>query len=310
MKDNPFVSVIVITKNRPEHLDKCLHSLEQQRYRDFETIVVDSSDDEKSKDLVKQCGNIKYVRFPNGSNMPASRNLGIKASCGEILAFLDDDSFAYEDWLSELLKGYTDNQVGGAGGSTIDESAVTEPYNGRMISEDGNIVPRSDLHNENIVAVDFLSGSNMSFRKSAVIEAGGFDPNYRGSSIMEEVDFCLRIKKIGHRIIFCPKANVVHEAAPRIGVPREYTNFRTHYYMKKNHIYMLFKNVGPRPRYIKNFFYWDIIAVARHIKNNPSIKSLLLLFVNLIGKLAGIVLWIRKGRKHINHLKPAGSANA
>ena len=58
--------------------------------------------------------------------------------------------------------------------------------------------------------IDHVQGCNMSFRKEALIKAGGFDEQYRGSARLEETDLCLRIRRTGYKIVFDPKAELVH----------------------------------------------------------------------------------------------------
>jgi len=303
MKDKPFVSVIIITKNRPDYLDKCLYHLKKQNYHNYETVVVDSSTDQKSKDKVERYGDIKYVRFFNGNNMPISRNLGISASNGDILAFIDDDSFVNEEWLMELLKGYTDEQVGGVGGKIIEErDYVVKSFIGGMISYDGIIDEYSNAGKEEPIEVDFIQGGNMSLHRDIIHKIGGFDPEFKGTSIMEEIDVCMRVKKRGYKIILSPQAIVNHKLALR-GIPRDYDNLRTQYYMKRNHIYMLLKNEGFKSRYIKTFFYWDIVEILKYAKNNFSLEAPLLIFTNLFGKLVGVLLAIRARSKRKDYLK-------
>jgi GT2 family glycosyltransferase len=51
----------------------------------------------------------------------------------------------------------------------------------------------------------------MSFRKEAIIKAGGFDERFGGSAHLEETDLCLRIcRKAGYKIVFDPEAELIH----------------------------------------------------------------------------------------------------
>lgn len=308
MKDKLLVSVIIITKNRPDYLYKCLYYLKKQNYHNCETVVVDSSADQKSKDIVERYGDIKYVRFFNGNNMPISRNLGINASQGEIIAFIDDDSFVHEEWLMELVRYYTDKGIGGVGGAVIVEGGNNDNagiFSGGVISSDGIIGEYSNAGKEEPIEVDFIQGCNMSFRRDVIHKIGGFDPEFKGTSIMEEIDVCMQVKKSGYKIILSPKAIVNHKFALR-GIPRNYDNLRTQYYMKRNHIYMLLKNKGFKLRYIKTFFYWDIVEILKYAKNNFSLEAPLLIFTNLFGKLVGVLLAIRARSKRKDYLKWSG----
>jgi len=65
----------------------------------------------------------------------------------------------------------------------------------------------------NQVEVDHLIGCNMSFRRKALEQVGGFDPNYTLTNLREETDLCVRVKKAGWRIVFTPSIAVVHFSA-------------------------------------------------------------------------------------------------
>ena len=99
----PPVSVVVSSHGRPAWLARCLTSLGQQDYRNFEIVVVaDSPSLEvmRGHDLASE---IKRVAM-DVCNIAISRNLGIEASGGEWVAFIDDDAAAEPTWLSQHLR--------------------------------------------------------------------------------------------------------------------------------------------------------------------------------------------------------------
>ena len=58
--------------------------------------------------------------------------------------------------------------------------------------------------------IDHVHGCNMSFRKEAILKAGGFDECFGGSTHLEETDLCMRIIKEGYKIVFDPQAELIH----------------------------------------------------------------------------------------------------
>jgi GT2 family glycosyltransferase len=58
--------------------------------------------------------------------------------------------------------------------------------------------------------IDHVQGCNMSFRKTAIRKAGGFDERFGGSAHLEETDLCMRIRKAGYKIVFDPGAELIH----------------------------------------------------------------------------------------------------
>ncbi|MCI1647899.1 MAG: glycosyltransferase [Bacteroides sp.] len=97
-----MVSAIIITKDRALLLKKAIESVLQQSYKDIECIVVDDASIDNTEKVVMSYGNkVKYIRIDkkNSRGGNYARNLGIKYSSGEYLAFLDDDDV----WLPEKI---------------------------------------------------------------------------------------------------------------------------------------------------------------------------------------------------------------
>ena len=107
MKFQPYISIIIPTKNRPKDLNLCLFGLLQQSSdAQFEILIVDDHSLptyslEYQRVLAKfQELNCHFFQLPLGKNGAAhARNLAFKKSKGEIIAFLDDDAIPDNDWI-------------------------------------------------------------------------------------------------------------------------------------------------------------------------------------------------------------------
>ena len=103
----PKFSIIIPVYNVEKYIKKCLDSVFNQSYKDFEVIVVDDGTKDNSMELVK-----KYdVKIINQENMGLSeaRNNGVKKAKGEYLIFLDSDDYIEKDLLKELDKSSKNN---------------------------------------------------------------------------------------------------------------------------------------------------------------------------------------------------------
>lgn len=98
-----MISVIIPTYNRCALLFRAIESVLNQTYKDWELVIVDDgSTDNTSLEvthLLKEEKKIRYIKTPN-RGVSAARNLGIKLSAGEYLAFLDSD----DEWLPGKLE--------------------------------------------------------------------------------------------------------------------------------------------------------------------------------------------------------------
>lgn len=241
-------SVIVITLNRPDCVRRCLDCLRAQSRLPDEVIVVDSSRDTITRDLVAQYPEVIYLRNETGfGRMTTSRNIALKIATGEIIAFIDDDAFAWPDWLENLLSTYTDDATIGAVGGRARNNAPGE--DSHRVHDVGRLQPTGELtgffaaDTGKIIQVDHIMGCNMSFRRSVLAELGGFCEDYPGiSGVCEDTDMSMRVGRIGYRLLFNPAAVVDHVGAPQAKGKR--FDARYAFYAQRNHIVMLTRNFG------------------------------------------------------------------
>ncbi len=261
MASYPSVSVVICTRDRIEHLNRCISSLLRQSHKPKEIIVVDDASPERFDILsalqdafsyIKRFAklekikiDIKCIRNRRKQGIVKSRNIGVAAAKGDVIAFIDDDGYAHKDWIRNITKHYENRKVVGVGGSVIEtgRKVETKPEIRRLsyITSHGDVKHHyrikslKEIKNLRTSSVRFLMGGNMSFRRDALIKINGFDPKYKGNYYREETDLCLRISKMG-KIIFEPGATAYHTTA-RHGGTRDV--FRL-----KDFLYWYFRNTS------------------------------------------------------------------
>ena len=248
--------MLIATYNRPELLERCLDHLRRQTTAPTQIIVVDSSLDERSAEVVRARGGITYLRNPLGRGHTAtSRALGIAAAADvDVIAFIDDDAFADPDWLEQLLSRYDDPAVGGVGGRASNGIPGEEKEGwdaiGRFLP-DGTLTGNFAADPGKDVAVDHLLGANMSLRMSALREVGGIQDFYPGTCLREESEIALRLRLAGYRLIYTPAAYVLHVAGPYAKGRR--FDARYSYFGQRNHLVLLGRVLGPRDRRFRRY---------------------------------------------------------
>ncbi|MCK4851907.1 MAG: glycosyltransferase family 2 protein, partial [Candidatus Omnitrophica bacterium] len=92
MMKQPFFSVIIPTFNRKPFLRKCINSVLEQSYDNFEIIVIDDGSSDGTEELVTSCGDkrINY-HYQRNHGVAHSRNRALSFSKGDFAAFLDSD---------------------------------------------------------------------------------------------------------------------------------------------------------------------------------------------------------------------------
>jgi GT2 family glycosyltransferase len=152
------------------------------------------------------------------ANVSMQRNIGIKNAKGDVIAFIDDDAIAYEDWLSQLAKHYEDENVACVGGRVIPKflgeipdflkglpPQIFKGFLGETLLE---------FDKATILNKPLLWGVNLSVRKNVFDAVGTFDESV-GRTINnlmgeEEIELQERILKKGFKIIYEPNAIVTH----------------------------------------------------------------------------------------------------
>lgn len=108
MEENKTISVIIPIYNAQDKIEKCISSVANQTYKDYEIIIVDDCSTDNSypicKRLTNQLKNAKLLHQEHNSGVSAARNLGLSQSIGEYIAFIDADDEVDLKYLAKLVK--------------------------------------------------------------------------------------------------------------------------------------------------------------------------------------------------------------
>ncbi len=103
---SPLVSVVIPSYNQAEFLPATIRSVLDQTYQNFEIVVVNDASPDDTDEVMKQFNDprIKYIVHEKNQRLPATRNSGMRASQGEIIALLDADDLFHPKKLEEHVK--------------------------------------------------------------------------------------------------------------------------------------------------------------------------------------------------------------
>lgn len=99
----PLVSVIIAAYHSAAFLPRCLASIESQTFRDFETILVNSSPDTEAAAIAAAFPSVCFFQSPERLFPHAARNVGVSRARGSLLVFTDADCEADPGWLAALV---------------------------------------------------------------------------------------------------------------------------------------------------------------------------------------------------------------
>ena len=110
---------------------------------------------------------------------------------------------------------------------------------------------------------EWASGGNFGLTKDLFIEAGGFDPNFIGTAVLEDGDFGYAVKKIGGRVYYYPEPGIEHLRIPTGGV-RQNNPAKGMFYRAHNTVYF-FRKHGRRRFLFFVFLYLNLIVLIDQI---------------------------------------------
>ena len=229
LRDPPFASVVIPTRDRPQLLAPCLDAVLAVEYPEerFEVVVADNApSDTSTRDAVERVTardeRVSYVVAPRPGSASA-RNDGARHARGSIVAFVDDDAVVDRHWLRELVAGFTLERVVCVTGLVIAAELDTwaqqlfEEYGGfgkgfdDAVYDIGDNRPDQPLFPFNPAILG--SGNNVAFRRETLLEVGGYDPclgNGTPTRSGEDWELFLRLFRLGFTASYRPAAIVHH----------------------------------------------------------------------------------------------------
>jgi len=179
------ISVVVPTLNEEKYIEKTLRSLKNQDYeKNFEILVPDSRSEDRTRAIAKKFARV--VDVPK-RGFSAGRNAGARVAKGEVILFLDADTIASPNLVSEIAKTFSDKKVVGATAPIFPMSQDLRDY---LIFWFFNRWVQRKIKKGKAEA----AGTCLAVRRKAFFEAGEFDET-EGS--LEDIEFCSRLRKLG-----------------------------------------------------------------------------------------------------------------
>ncbi|MBU4348473.1 glycosyltransferase family 2 protein [Patescibacteria group bacterium] len=190
-----FVSVVIPTYNNEKLIKKCVNSILNQTYTDFELIIIDDGSTDNSIKVLKGFKDKRLKILVNKTNKGSahSRNKGISVATGKYIFFIDGDCIASKNWIEQGIKTFNENGCVGVEGAVY---YVSKQYKPTAYDDIG----------QNLEGQQYMTG-NIAYTKKILEKVGGFNAKLKR---MQDRDLGLRIIKIGE-IIFNKKMEVRHQ---------------------------------------------------------------------------------------------------
>ena len=227
----PKISIIIPNKDHVEDLRRCITSIiEKSTYDNYEIIVVENNSETREifayyEELANNPA-VKIITYKGDFNYSAINNLGVSEASGEYVLLLNNDiQIITVNWMEELLMYAQRPDVGAVGAKlyypdkTIQHAGVVIGLGAHRTA--GHVHYRQKRENlgymgrlcyaQNMSAV---TGACLLVKKALYEEAGGLDESFAVS--LNDVDFCLKLRRMGYLNVFTPFAEAYHyESASR-----------------------------------------------------------------------------------------------
>ena len=266
--------VVIPTYNRVDDLLDCLHSLIKTGINEDRVIVVDNhSQDDTAQKLASKFPEVNLIALEENFGAAKASNLGFEVALqkgAELVLRLDSDTVVDSEFCLRLLGKvgqYPDvgvfspkiyfyepsDEIWFAGanqhrwhfGATQDHRYEKDAYNNSQVRE-----------------IDYVWGAAMLIKREVLQKTGGFDTDF--FIYYEEVDFCLRVKELGYKLLLIPDSYVWHKVGSAVN------NARTAFHWNRSKILLFRKHARNRFHLVFLFTYSFFYTLYSWILRNNS----------------------------------------
>lgn len=256
--NKPLVTIITINYNDASVTMDMLASLKDLTYPNYEVIVVDNASPNESPNVISErYPDVQLIKSSKNLGFAGGNNLGVKASKGEYLLFINNDTIVPSGFIDPLVETLLKDSLIGmvspkikfhwdptliqyAGYTPINHWTIRNNSIGYHQKDDG----RFDTEGETAS----VHGAAMMVPKRVVDTVGMMTEIY--FLYYEEHDWAEMIKRAGYKIYYQPKSYILHKESISTG---KFSPLKT-YYISRNRIIFARRNFKPLQLFVSLSF--------------------------------------------------------
>ena len=198
-----LVSIVLVTWNSGEWLERCLDGIRRQTHRDVELIVVDNASYDRSREVAT-------IRNDTNRGFAAAANQGIRAARGEFVQLVNPDCFLGPSYVETLLRAFDDQRVGSATGKLLRANGEGVDSMGIRMTRSGRHLDIDDpsVHGEVFGVSGAAAMYRMSFLHDVAVDGEVFDEDF--FAYREDADLAWRGRLYGWKAWCDPEAIAHH----------------------------------------------------------------------------------------------------
>jgi GT2 family glycosyltransferase len=239
---DPLISVVIVNFNGLRFLDPCLSSLAGQSFKNFEIILVDNHSSDGSAGYIREhFPSVTLIETEKNLGFAGGTNAGIRASCGEYILTLNNDTVADPFFIENLVRPMaSDTRLGMCASKMLFPDGRINST-GICISRSGaawdrQIFEQDTGHYDTEEEVFGPCAGAALYRRAMLDETGLFDEDF--FIYMEDVDLAFRARLAGWECRFIPSARVTHYMGGTTGINSDLSVF----YGNRNLLWYAIKN--------------------------------------------------------------------
>jgi GT2 family glycosyltransferase len=242
-----LISVIIVNWNGEKFLERCLVALMAQTVKPYEIILVDNASTDGSMDIIRRFPTVRLLLQDQNAGFARGNNLAIEAASetSEWIALINPDAFAEPGWLEALLTAAERHPVFDMFGSKLvnaddpmllDGMGDAYHVSGRVWRLGHGTPAQTSV--KDVCEVFSPCAAAAFYRRSALLELGGFDEDY--FCYVEDVDLGFRLRLAGHRCLYVPQSVAHHVGSGTTG--GQHSDFSV-YHGHRNLVWTFVKNM-------------------------------------------------------------------
>jgi GT2 family glycosyltransferase len=220
----PKVTVLIVNWNGEQFLERCLTALLAQTVTPYEIILVDNASTDGSLEIARRFPSVRLLAQNSNTGFARGNNLAINAAAAgsEWIALLNPDAFPEPRWLEECLLSAQLNpqfdifasKLLNAADPTVLDGAGDAYHVSGLVWRTAHGIPASALQGSEYEVFSSCAAAAL-YRRSALLEVGGFDEDF--FCYVEDVDLGFRLRLAGYRCLYVPKSVVHHVGSGATG---------------------------------------------------------------------------------------------
>jgi GT2 family glycosyltransferase len=246
------LSIIIVNWNAKKFLKPCIDSIyENTKNINYEIIVVDNASTDKSCEMLKENysdkENFYLIENKDNKGFAGANNQAIKVSKGKAMLLLNPDTLINGNVIYNTYKYLIEDlKLGVAGCKVLNPDGTLQLACRRMAprpkdaffklfgvsklfkkSKNFTRYNLTYVSEEEFLEVDSVSGCYLMIKRECIDKIGLLDETF--FMYGEEMDWCIRVKKAGYKVMYCPVGTIIHykgESSKQLGVKATYEFYR------------------------------------------------------------------------------------